>query len=372
MLYVDIPTKKQIQTLNETRADACISIYLPTTPVTQDIDQSRILFGNLTRRAVSQLEDNGLDKRRLAKFHEMFDDLAEDDEFWRVQANSLAVLATPDRIQTYRLANGLSETVEVSGRFHLKPLLRAVTFPHAAYVLALSENSVRLVEVSADLPATEVSVPDLPKDAASATGKSTINDRSHSRRIHGSEGQKVQLTKFIRQIEHALRPFLAKSDLPLILAASEPLASLFPNVSSIDLLPGAISRTTDRSTPAELAAEARKVLDTHYAGELDRYRETFEARSGDGRTTTDISDAARAATFGAVETLLVDIDAVVHGTVDDDSGAVTFSETPDANNYGVVDEIAARALISGARVLGVRKQDLPEGQHLSAVLRYSI
>jgi hypothetical protein len=31
MLYVDIPTQPEIRALFEARADACVSIYLPTT-----------------------------------------------------------------------------------------------------------------------------------------------------------------------------------------------------------------------------------------------------------------------------------------------------------------------------------------------------
>ena len=42
--------------------------------------------------------------------------------------------------------------VEVSDRFHLKPLLRSVTFPQAALVLALAQGSVRVIEVAGDVP----------------------------------------------------------------------------------------------------------------------------------------------------------------------------------------------------------------------------
>jgi len=68
----------------------------------------------------------------------------------------------------------------------------------------------------------------------------------------------------------------------------------------------------------------------------------------------------------------VDIDAIVPGVVDEQTGAITFAEKADATNYGVVDEIASRALTSGARVLGVRKADLPGTGYLAAVLRYTL
>ncbi|MEO9299157.1 hypothetical protein [Devosia alba] len=372
MLYVDIPDRAELAALMEARADACVSIYLATTAQTQDIDKARIEFGNLTKQASQQLEDAGFDKRRLASLHELFDDIADDDAFWRFQATSLAVLATPDRVRTFRLANRVNSSVAVSDRFHLKPLLRAVTFPHAAVVLALSENAVRAVEIAADSEVHELKIADLPKDAASAVGKSTINDRSHSRRIHGSEGQKVQLTKYIRVVEGALRPVLAGKGLPLILAATEPLASLFRSVANLEALPGTVTGEIDTMSEANLADAARPVLDKYYRTKIDAFFERFEARASDGRATTDMSDAARAATFGAIDTLLVDMDSVVNGTVDDESGAIVFSEEEGAASYGIVDEIASRAWLSGAQVMAVRKEDLPEGQELAAILRYRV
>jgi hypothetical protein len=95
----------------------------------------------------------------------------------------------------------------------------------------------------------------------------------------------------------------------------------------------------------------------------------FEQREPQGRTTTDVAQAARAATWGAVQTLLVDIDEVLPGALDDD-GAVTFANGPSTTNYGIIDEIARRALVTGARVLGVRGADIPRGGTLAAILRY--
>lgn len=369
MLYLDTPTSRDLFALNALRDDVCVSIYLPTTPITQDIQKARIKLANLGREAVKQLQEAGTDKRRLAALQENLDDLADDDEFWTYQAHSLAVFATPDSLRTYRLANKLGQVVEVSDRFHLKPLIRAITFPHAAHVLAISENAVRLVEISPDLPAATVRVPDLPADAASAVGKSTINDRSPSGRIQGSEGQKTRLAQYIRKVDAALRPILAGSDTPLILAATQPVEALFRSVSSLAALPQAIAGSHDRTSDADLASAARPILDAAYQKQIEEFRALYDARKGQRRTTTDISDAARAATFGNVDRLLVDIDAVVDGTVDEESGEVAFDDAADARNYGVVDEIAGRALRSGATVLGVRKDDIPDGKPLAAILR---
>lgn len=372
MLYVDTPTSFDIASLNAERADAAVSIYLPTTPLTVQIGESRIHFGNLVKQAVDQLQAADFDKRRLASLQEALVMLAEDDAFWRVQANSLAVFATPDRLITFRLANRLTAMAQVSDRFHLKPLLRAVTFPHEAFVLALSENQVRLIEVFSDMPPVEIKVPDLPKDAASFAGKSTLNDRSPVGRIQGSEGQRVRHLQYVRGVDAALRPVLAGRDTPLILAAVDPLASLYPIVNSYArLLPTVIRESPDHMANARLAEKAIPILDQAYVAEIAAVRAVFETRAGQGRTATDLTDAARAATFGAVDTLLVDMDQVVPGTIDE-NGIITLADQEGANTYGVVDEIAGRVLVTGGRVLAVRQSDIPGGGSLAAILRYPI
>lgn len=373
MLHVDVPTLPEFKKLNRVRADACVSVYLTTTPISQNADAGRIELGNLAKQAQAQLEDAGFDKRRLAALMEYFDDLADDDEFWRLQANSLAVLATADGMHTFRLANVLTPMVQVSDRFHLKPLLRAITFPHSAFVLALTENAVRLVEVFSDLPPVTVKVEGLPADAASAAGKSTLNDRSHSRRVHGSEGQNVRYRQYARQVDAAVRAVLAGRDTPLILAATGRLASVYRSVCHYpNLLADGIDNSPDKIGDAELADAARPILDASYRNEIQDLQGLYKARTEQGRATSDLSDAARAATHGAIEALLVDIDNAIPGSLDETTGELTLADSADATSYEVVDEIAGRALTSGARVLGVRKDDLPGDGELAAILRYAM
>jgi hypothetical protein len=372
-LYVDIPTREEMAALADIKTEGCASIYLPTTPVTQDIEGSRIELGNLARTALEQLAERGLHKRDLDAISEALDDLADDDGFWAYQAHSLAIFVTPDRIMTYRLPNKLSAIAVVSDRLHLKPLFRSITFPHSAFVLALAENSVRLVEIDAELPPREVQIDDMPKDVSSAVGLPSIKGRSHYRRMHGTEGQNVRLEQYARKVDAALRSVLAGREIPLIIAATGRLASVFRHVNTYPhLLEQGITDNPDRMSEGELAAAARPVLDNAYDKQLDELRQLFDRRAGERRTTTDISDAARAATFGAIQVLLVDIDSIVPGRIDPETGAVTFSGERDVDAYGVVDEITARALASGARILAVRRDDIPGNGELAAILRYPL
>src|SRR5215467_9085853 len=173
MLHVDIPSRSDIERLITVRTPACVSIYLGTSPITQDAQKSRIGLKNLARTGLEQLRAEDADKRVVAAIEEAIDDLIDDDDFWRFQANSLAVFATPDTTQTFRLPNRFEPMVEVSDRFYIKPLLRCITVPQTAFVLALAQGSVRLVEVSSEMPAFAVKVDGMPTDVASAVEKAS-------------------------------------------------------------------------------------------------------------------------------------------------------------------------------------------------------
>lgn len=373
MLHVDIPTTPEVAALIASRGEARVSFYVPTTPQTQHIGQARTTLGNLMKAAEDQLAAAGTPKRTIRAIAAQVADLLDDEDFWAHQANSLALFATPETLRAFRLPNHLTELVQVSDRFHIKPLLRAVSVGQHAFVLALAENEVRLVEVFADLPAQEIHVPGMPKDAASAVGTANVNSRSYAHRQGGSEGQATHLRSYCRKVDAALRPVLSGRTEPLILAATEPLLSMYRSVSSHDALAAeAIRVSPGRLSPQALAEAARPVLDGLHADLLRGVHATFATREGEGRATTQIDLAARAATFGAVDTLLVDIDEVVPGRVDEATGAVASGTADDASTYGVVDEIAGRVLLAGGRVLAVRRDDIPGRASLAAILRYAI
>lgn len=374
-LHTDVPSRAEIERLLDVRDgdDACVSIYVATTPVTQEAEASRIEFKNLVADALGQVEAAGAGHRIVGELRETLDELVEDDEFWAQQARSLAVFAAPGRLRTFRLPNRLGNAVEVGDRFYVKPLLRALTFPQTAFVLALAAGGARLVEVTNDGPAFTVPVPDMPSDAASAVGKASIGDRSQIGRMQGSEGQKVRLRQYAHKVDQALRHVLTGLELPLILAAAEPMAAIYRSLCTYPhLVAATLPGNPEEQSDEQLAAAARSVLDDLYARELDALRADVELEASRERASTDVATVARAATFGAVATAIVDIEAKLPGTVDESSGVVTRDDADDARSYGVVDEIARRVLHHGGRVFAVRAEEVPGGGAVAALLRYPL
>jgi hypothetical protein len=367
VLHTDIPSHSEIKALAGVTDNWCVSIYTPTEPDTANPDQNRIAFSNQARRALDLVADP--DARTALE--DEFDVLIDDAEFWRYQSHTLVVLATPTRIRTYRVPNLLGAAETVGDRFDLKRLFRAVTFPQSAFVLALAEGAVRLVEVNADRPAQTVPIPGLPTSAADHARKAGLGDRAPKGRVQGDEGSKMRVRQYARGIDSELRAILSGRNVPLILAAAEPSASLYRSVNSYDVLldetiPGNPEHTSDQ----DLAERSRQILDRHYATQLAELVELLEKRRSEGRASTDVSDLARAATAGAVDTLLIDIDASVPGTVSED-GAVSFDEPTATETRGILDEISRRVLLAGGHILAVRAADMPEGAQIAGLLRYA-
>jgi hypothetical protein len=373
LLYIDLPTRAEILQLAGTRAEPAVTIYVATTPQTEGAQADRIALKNLAKEAIAQLKDADVDKRSIWPIEQAIAEIESDDAFWAHQANTLAILVTPDSLRTFRLPSRLESSVHVSDRFHLKPLLRAVTFRQSAYVLAIGMGAVRLIEVSPDLPPHPVSVPDLPKNMADAIGR-----RSHTeRRQQGGSGEATSenalLTRYARTVDEALRPILSGHERPLIVAAAEPMASIYRSVSSYALTAAEVlSGSADHTADHVLDTEARAVLDRIQAAQITDLAALYTTREAQGRATTDIAQAAHAATFGAIDTLIVDINTNIPGTVDDETGAVVFAEKDDAVTYSIVDEIVSRALQSGAQIIAARKDDVPGNGALAAILRYAI
>ncbi|RJN33186.1 baeRF11 domain-containing protein [Nesterenkonia natronophila] len=370
-MHTDVPSVEEIKQLALHRESPSLSIYVPTSPISTETEISRLEFKSAVWEALSKAEQDGLSREASQSIRDSAQGLVSDQRFWSYLSNSLAVFITPGQIRTYRLPNKLGSHLEVSDRFHLKPLVRAVTFPHAGFVLGLSPNAVRLVEIFPDSSPADTRIPGLPRTIDEAV-PGVSEERSQLNRGTASERHKVRLQQFSRVVDRALRPLASSGDTPVILAAAEPLASIFRSVSSLpNLAQGVIHGNHEAHSDAELAEAAREILDQGYREDLGKIRRHITDDYPRDHVALDLQQVARAATFGAIDVLLADIDAHEPGTLEESTGTITFG-AEGTNTYGVGDEIVRRAMATGARVLAVRAEDMPTTTQVAALLRYPV
>ncbi len=241
--------------------------------------------------------------------------------------------------------------VRLDDRFFVAPLLVDLQSRIPVMVLALSQNSVRLVDASADPPRI-VPVPGLPDSLRGFDALDLTNDRETLAHLRTSEEPTIRERQYAHAIDRAIGEVLDPAAL-LVVAAAEPLAGLFAESSSHDRLarPG-IHGNADDMTPDELARAAlpsvERERETVRDRELARLAE-FPKRELVADRSAVILQAGR---LGAIDTLYVDLD------------------RPDEAAY--VDEAARAAYADDARIVSAQASELPERGAAAAILRYPV
>ena len=367
MWHLDIPSESELRMLATIDAPIVVSIYLPTTPISKDAAADAIALRNLVHEAMKEVRQHPeLPRGDDEYIEDQLLDLVDDEDFWAHQSHGLGVITTAEGQWTYRLPHRPTAQVHVDDKAHLLQLISA-TAGQDAHVLVLSEGAVRLVDVAAELPAKEVRVADLPTDAASAVGKSSLTDRSPSGRLVGSEGKRVRIRQYARAVDDALMPLLRGDERPLVLVAPQPVNSIFRQVCSAPTLLGeGVEANADKWSLSEIADAVRPVLVAHIADTDAALGKLLDERRGQRRASSDLADIARAATISAIATLIVDREYDERGTIGDD-GALTL----DPAGPVLAEELARRVVAHGGRVLALPADRLPGGAPVTAILRYA-
>lgn len=383
-MSIDIPTTDDLSTLTGHRHDASVSFYVPSgwsgsqggsdsgrPPIAHDTEAARIALRSAANDALAELAEAGVSSADRNAISDALEALDGSRSFWGTHARSVAVFVSPDGLQAFRLRNELPQHTAIGDRFDVGPLVRATTFDHNGFVLALTVGEVRLLSLSSDTSSEEIELTALPADAADALEHATTGGRFDRHRAAGTLGPKVGQRNYCSIVQDAVLEAIGESTAPLVLAAASDLEPAYREINTHPaLLDEGIEANPASLNGDELAQRARVVLDEHYRATLADWRETFGSLQAHGRASSQLSDIARAATAGLVDTLLFDFEWTAEGVIDD-AGAVTMADEPSASTYGLVDELAARVLRTGGTVRAVRRDDLPDDSAVAATFRAS-
>lgn len=372
MLYLDTVTEEDLRRLDEERGMPCVSLYMPTQPPTiPALREDTLAFRDLRSEVSRRLAEAGVDKGAARSIEERLQALEADGEFWRFMARGLAVFATPDMLRTIRLPDAVPRRVEISDRFHVKPLAPLLTPRREALVLELEQKRVRLLEID-DAGATEVENTGLPADLDDFIMTERTPENTNTVEIQQSAEKKMRQRQFAHHVEQVMRRVLQGRQTPLVLAGVETVLTFYREANTYPhLMQEAISGNQSRTGEVELAERARTIVESRFDDTVREALDRVEALRNENRGSSDISEIARAAEEGRVDTLVVSLDEAVYGRLEDGIGSFVPGEEASVSTYDVLDELVGRTVRTGGRVLATPGDHLPEGTKAAAIFRYA-
>lgn len=379
-------SRGELRRLIETPRDTSISLYMPTERA-GDTQQNRIRLKNLLRETEGKLAESGVNADDAERLLEPLRNLLPDDDFWQHQADGFAAFSSPSLFRSYRLPVVVPELVVVSERFHVKPLLAFFSHDTPFYVLALSQNNVRLLQCTRD-SVRDVTPASLPRSLAEAlkyddperqlqfhTGTGTAKgERSamfHGQAV-GTDDRKENISRFLHQVDHGLQEVLHEEQSPLLVAGVDYLHPLYRQASTYTNLLGAgLEGNFDDASARELQRQAwERVVEPYVDEQLSQAVSRYYEAGGGGLSSQDIREIVVAAHDGRVAELFVAMGTQLWGSFDASHRSVRLHEESRPGEEDLLDLAAARTLLTGGMVHAMRPENVPNGGAVAAVFRY--
>jgi hypothetical protein len=405
-------TLEQLTEIAQERQNPSFSIFMPTYRAGPETRQNPIRFKNLLRQAEQLLLDNGRGQGEADEFLQSAHDLLNNGPFWQHQEEGLAVFIASDDFHVYRLPFPVEELLVTDRSYYVKPILPLFTNNGLYYILAISQNDIRLFEGTRhsinqiDLPKETptnleeaLQFDDPEKQLSHRTGTSQggigrsggtrggdgrqagtgtqggIGTRGAVFHGQGDEEHKTRIERYFNLVDHGLKEFFREKRAPLVLAGVEYLLPIYHQVSEYaNIMEAGVTGNPEGLRPEELQEQAWPLVEPYFRQQLENVVAQYHELVGTGTATDNLEEVVAAAFYGRVESLLVATDSQVWGQFDPDTGKVVHyhDEKKQEDDISLSDFAATKTLETGGAIYALPQAEMPTDAPILAVFRYSI
>jgi hypothetical protein len=380
---MNVLTRDNLKVLAETHKGLCVSIFMSMHRSGPETQQDPIRFRNLVREAEEGLIAHGLRVPEAKEFLEPTQGLAEGSLFRQHQSDGLAVFLSRGVIDSYLVPFAFEELVVVANRFHIKPLLPLLSGDGRYYILALSQNKVRLLQ------GTHYSVTEVDLAGAPETLAETLRDDDSRKELRGrtsaSGGKskssvirygtvvddKENLRRYFRQIDGGLHEALRNEQAPLVLAGVDYLHPIYREVNTYPhLMNEGVAGNPERLSAEELHKQTWTIVKTYFQRIQQEAVDQYKQWAGSLRVSNDVTKITPAAYHGRVELLFVVADLQQWGAFDPDTDTIHLHEKEEAGDEDLSEFAAMHTLLNGGTVYVVNSERMPDNTSFAAVFRF--
>ena len=379
---MNVLTRNSLNLLMADHKGPCVSVFMPMHRSGPETQQDLIRFKNLIREAEERLITRGIRAPEARELLESAQKLLQGDLFHQHQSDGLAMFLSPEVFRTYMLPFVFEELVIVTDRFHIRPLLPLLSGDGRYYILALSQNKVRLLQ-GTHYSVNEVSLADVPKNLAETlrdddswkdlhmhsalSGKGKLSAITHGDEVDSKENIK----RYFRRIDKGLHELVRDERVPLVLAGVDYLHPIYKELNTYPhLMEAGVGGNPERLSAKELHAQAWTVVRPYFQKAQDEAVDQYKQFISSGRASNRVRKIILAASHGRIELLFVVPDFQQWGTFDPSTDEIHLHKKEKTGDEDLLEFTAIQTLLNGGNVYVVEPGTMPESDPFAAVFRY--
>jgi hypothetical protein len=365
-----------------------LSMFLPMERAGKETRQNAIRLKNMLQTAEDRLVSRGIRPAEIQDWLAPARNLYDDDLFWQYQASGLALFLSPEMFRSYRLPLQFEELLVLTERFHVKPLLPLFTRNGHFYILALSQNAVRLLHGTRHTVDEVALPPDMPTSMAEAlrfddpekglqfrTNVPSGKGDAQAPAFHGhaDPDERVNLLRYFLEVDRGISEVLKHEQAPLVLAGVDYLLPLYRERNSYPhLLEEGITGNPDTLKAEELHAQAKSVVHSSFLQEEMNATDQYFQQVRTPLTSSDLRQIVPAACYGKVETLFVAVDVQKWGQFDAYANTIELHEQVRPGDQDLLDFAAVHTILNGGNVYAINgnHNDILDNGPVAALFRY--
>ena len=376
----ELQTLKDLKPMLESEGP-CLSIYisLSTAPHAQGAKANSLLWRETIDGLQSQIDQWGAEGQELLESVSDWDALTEDLE---LRGKSLAVFRSKHLSRIVFLQEETANRAEMGPEFYIRPLLPELTKDKLFYILALSQNDVRMLRCtltsSEEAPLTggtttsfgvyQDSVkPDHDQVNRTSAGPGSGSSKGAVGTTNTERETKDQyLLHFFKQINTGVNEALRGKTEPVVLAGVDYELSLYKRVNSYPhLSEESVHGAPNGLKSGEMHARAIEALAKDYEKKLDKALAEYDHKVGGGASNR-LKDVVTAAHDGRVLTLIVSDSLTPTGAFDE----ATNQTIGGKGDQDLANDAAVQTVLHAGSVLVAPNSKMPNGSPVAAIFRY--
>lgn len=300
------------------------------------------------------------------------------------RTRTLAIFMNKSFFACYHLLSAVPEYAVVGGEFHIRPLLPLLPVDDRFFLLALSQNHVKLYQGSYH-GLTERNVAEIPESLREDLSDRTFEQgyESHTAAsassttkgaiFHGThQDRKEQLLHFFRHVNQGIADSLKGQEAPLVVASVDYLFPIYKVANTYPhLLENAVAGNPDILSPDSLHDAAWKIVEENVSKTRDRAFAVYAAHINTPLASSNLREILNAANRGLIRFLFVPPVIECWGRlVAPDVVHVHAHQEPGDDD--LLNLAAIHTIRHGGHVHVISPTQLREGAEVAAVFRYGL